>query len=154
MSQPLRIKRNPYAKWLRKYEEVGSPKEGRIAIMRDNKWGFMDESGLEVIPPVYDEVGDFKPRWFKNVYCEVLAQVRIKVYGMCVGDFGYINLQGVVVIPIIYKKVVYIHSIDDLRNSLSKYLENKAQFTLLDKPDDYLFMNVAPRKKTYHWLYS
>jgi hypothetical protein len=150
----IRIKRHPYEMWLKRYEEVGLPAEGRIAIMRDNKWGFIDELGVEVIPPIYDEVGDFKPRWFQNIYCEVLAQVRIKVDGMCTGDFGYINLQGVVVIPIRYKKVVYTHSLNDLRNSLSKYLEDKAQFTLLDKPDDYLFMNVAPRKKTYHWLYT
>ena len=145
----IRIKREPYSHWLQRYEEVGMLIEGRIVVKHHDKWGFIDESGQEVIPCIYDEVSDFEERWFEDTYFEVLAEVRITSHpSLSVGNFGFINPQGQVVIPVVYKKGVYghrsrprDHRVRDLDDALEAYLKNKAPFSLLDKPDCYLFMS-------------
>lgn len=138
----IRIKREPYSHWLQRYEEVGMLIEGRIAVKHHDKWGFIDESGQEVIPCIYDQVSDFEERWFEDTYSEVLAEVRITSHpSFTVGNFGFINLQGQVVIPVVYKKAYYIHTVREVPDALEAYLKNKAPFSLLDKPDCYLFMS-------------
>lgn len=42
---------------------------GWTKVYRDNKMGYIDESGLEIIPPVYDSIGDF------GEYCSDMAIV-------------------------------------------------------------------------------
>lgn len=145
----IRIKREPYSHWLQRYEEVGMLIKGRIAVKHHDKWGFIDESGQEVIPCIYDQVSDFEERWFQDTYFEVLAEVEITSHqGFCVRNYGFINLQGQAVIPVVYKKGVYghrsrprDHTVRDLDDALEAYLKNKAPFSLLDKPDCYLFMS-------------
>ena len=56
-------------------------------IRREGKWGYMDESGTELIPPKYDWVGVFK---------EGLAVVSKN------GRQGYIDKMGKVKIPLEY----------------------------------------------------
>lgn len=48
--ESVRIKREPYGLWLQRYEEVGMLIEDRVAVKRDGKWGFIDETGQEIIP--------------------------------------------------------------------------------------------------------
>ena len=113
--------------------------EDRVAVKRDGKWGFIDETGQEIIPLIYYKVGDFKERWFKDSYYEVLAEVSM-TSGMW-GDYGFINLRGDIVIPIIYKKMRYIRRSDELPKALETYLEAKSPFTLLDKSCYHLFFS-------------
>ncbi len=49
--ESVRIKREPYGLWLQQYEEVGMLIEDRVAVKRDEKWGFIDETGQEITPP-------------------------------------------------------------------------------------------------------
>lgn len=53
---------NPY-KELTNIETLKFPKEGLLAIRKNNKWGFIDKKGNEVIPCTYDDcdvfVGDY-----------------------------------------------------------------------------------------------
>ena len=137
--ESVRIKREPYGLWLQQYEEVGMLIEDRVAVKRDGKWGFIDETGQEIIPLIYYEVGDFKERWFKDSYYEVLAEVSM-TRGMW-GDYGFINLRGDIVIPIIYKKMNYLHRSDELPKALATYLEAKSPFTLLNKSCYHLFFS-------------
>jgi len=137
--ESVRIKREPYGLWLQQYEEVGMLIEDRVAVKRDEKWGFIDETGQEIIPLIYYEVGDFKERWFKDIYYEVLAEVSI-TSGMC-GNYGFINLRGDIVIPINYKKMNYLHRSDELPKALATYLEAKSPFTLLNKSCYHLFFS-------------
>ena len=137
--ESVRIKREPYGLWLQQYEEVGMLIEDHVAVKRDEKWGFIDETGQEIIPLIYYEVGDFKERWFKDSYYEVLAEVSI-TSGMC-GNYGFINLRGDIVIPINYKKMNYLHRSDELPKALATYLEAKSPFTLLNKSCYHLFFS-------------
>ena len=135
----VRIKREPYGLWLQQYEEVGMLIEDRVAVKRDKKWGFIDETGQEIIPPIYYEASDFKERWFKDIYYEVLAEVSM-TEGMC-RNYGFINLRGDIVIPINYKKMNYIYRSEELPKALETYLEAKSPFTLLDKSHYHLFFS-------------
>ena len=56
-------------------------------FQRAGKWGFKDETGREVIPPIYTEALNFK---------EDMAAVEMN------GLFGYINRENVLVIPYKY----------------------------------------------------
>ena len=113
--------------------------EDRVAVKRDKKWGFIDETGQEIIPPIYYEASDFKERWFKDIYYEVLSEVSM-TEEMC-RNYGFINLRGDIVIPINYKKMNYIHRSEELPKALETYLEAKSPFTLLDKSHYHLFFS-------------
>jgi hypothetical protein len=66
--------------------------EGRWPVRRDGKWGYVDMSGNEVIPPQYDQAGTFSDGLaFVNQY----------------GRWGVIDLDGNEVVPFVleYKDV-------------------------------------------------
>ena len=64
------------------------PEQDRfVKFQRAGKWGFKDENGKEVIPPIYTEALNFK---------EDMAAVEMN------GLFGYINRENVLVIPYKY----------------------------------------------------
>jgi hypothetical protein len=44
-----------------KYTQVGDFSEGLAAMELNGKYGFIDESGAEVIPLIYDEEDDIFP---------------------------------------------------------------------------------------------
>ncbi len=53
-----------------KYENANPFRDGRAAIRRGAKWGFIDVTGKEVIPPTFDDVKDFGEglaRAYKNL---------------------------------------------------------------------------------------
>jgi hypothetical protein len=58
--------------------------EGLVSVEQNNKIGFIDKAGRQVIPPRYQNAGPFS---------EGLAAVRIK------GKYGYIDRSGKMVIP-------------------------------------------------------
>lgn len=64
------------------------PEKDRFTkFQRAGKWGFKDENGKEIIPPIYTEALPFK---------EDMAAVEMN------GLFGYINRENVLVIPYKY----------------------------------------------------
>lgn len=53
-----------------KYENANPFRDGRAAVRRGSKWGFIDVTGKEVIPPTFDDVKDFGEglaRAYKNL---------------------------------------------------------------------------------------
>ncbi|MFM8927776.1 MAG: WG repeat-containing protein [Rhodoluna sp.] len=144
--ESLRIPREPYGLWLQQYEEVGMLIMDRVAVRRGDKWGFINETGQEIIPPIYAEVSNFKQRWFKDIYFEVLAEVSME-RGVW-REIGFINLRGDIVIPMNYKKHGWKCTSNELPKALETYLEAKSPFTLLDKSNYHLFFshNDPPSK--------
>ena len=63
------------------YQDIGIFKEGLALIKRDNKWGFADTTGKEVIAPVYDDA-------FAEGFIEGRAFVNIN------GKWGMIDKKG------------------------------------------------------------
>ncbi len=49
-----------YQKSKLEYDSANFISEGRIAVKRNGKWGFLDRFGIEVISPVFDKVGQFR----------------------------------------------------------------------------------------------
>ncbi len=66
---------------------IEQEKDRFTKFQRAGKWGFKDENGKEVIPPIYTEALPFK---------EDMAAVEMN------GLFGYINRENVLVIPYKY----------------------------------------------------
>lgn len=64
--------------------------EGLGAVKRDNKWGFVNKTGKEIIPLIYDDVQRFS---------EGLAAVCLN------GKYGFIGQTGKEVIPLMYDEV-------------------------------------------------
>ena len=62
-------------------------KDRFVKFQRAGKWGFKDENGVEVIPPIYTEALNFK---------EDMAAVEMN------GLFGYIDRENTLVIPYKY----------------------------------------------------
>ena len=48
-----------FAEAVRKYDEISPFSEGLAAVRKDNKWGFINPKGKEVIPCKYDRVGKY-----------------------------------------------------------------------------------------------
>jgi hypothetical protein len=70
------------------YDAVFSFSEGLAVAIRNEKAGFIDKTGKEVIPCIYDRAGNFS---------EGLAAVRKKD-----GKVGYVDKTGKVIIPFEY----------------------------------------------------
>ena len=71
------------------YDQIGSFRENRLAVMRDGLWGFVDNEGMEIIPCRFREVSDFY---------EGLAAVKLGRY------WGFIDKLGNVKIEFQYKR--------------------------------------------------
>ena len=74
-----------------KYDRCGDFNEGLAWVCLNDKYGFVNKDGVEVIPPIYDSVNDF---------CEGMAGVSVD------DKYGFINTQGHVVVPICYDKIL------------------------------------------------
>ena len=70
-----------------KYDYIYSYNEGLIGVKLNDKWGFVDKTGREIIPLKYDGVGSFY---------EGLAEVKLN------GKWGFIDKTGKEVIPFKY----------------------------------------------------
>ena len=56
---------------------------GWTKVFRDNRIGYIDETGLEIIPPIYDSIGDF------GEYCTDIAIVTKDALTGLVNTDGY-----------------------------------------------------------------
>ncbi|GJM33287.1 MAG: hypothetical protein DHS20C18_22880 [Saprospiraceae bacterium] len=72
------------------YDELGDFSEGRLAVMRNGMWGFVNSDGLEVIPCRFREVKNFS---------EGLAAVKLG------NNWGFIDKQGNVEIEFQYSRI-------------------------------------------------
>ena len=72
--------------WMNKYNSVYDFSEGLAGVETNDKWGFVNKSGKEVIPCKYDDVYDFS---------EGLAGVKMN------GKWGFVNKSGKEVILVV-----------------------------------------------------
>ncbi|MDR2467074.1 MAG: WG repeat-containing protein [Prevotellaceae bacterium] len=79
-------KRNPS----KRYKKADKFSEGLAAVKLNGKYGFIDRTGMEIIPFRYDDAGAFS---------EGLAKVRTN------GKWGFIDKMGKEAIPSIYDNV-------------------------------------------------
>jgi hypothetical protein len=48
-----------YGDWVKNFDRVGLFFQGRAAVKKNNKWGYVDERGKIVIPIKYNYAADF-----------------------------------------------------------------------------------------------
>lgn len=120
---------------LSKYREVGYVSEGRIAVSADGKWGFVDETGKEIIPPKFAEVQRFSEglagvgirspdnagiilygyidRMGKEVVKPKYDEAKPFYEGLAPvnkqGKWGFIDKTGKEVTPLQYRAVKFFH---------------------------------------------
>lgn len=109
-----------------KYDEVRKFSEEMAAVKIDNKWGFINNRGEEVIKVEYDAVSDFE---------EGFARVKLN------GNWGYINKKGEVVIPIKYSSALPIREglagVRDFPVKAGGYLDTSGNEVIPFKYDSY-----------------
>lgn len=76
----------------KKYDDVDSFKEGFAIVSLNEKYGFIDQQGKEVIPLKYDDVFSFS---------EGLARVKLN------GKFGFVDQKGKEIIPLKYEHAYF-----------------------------------------------
>lgn len=76
-----------YEKQINDYEIINEYYNKLALVMKDNKWGYIDQYGEEVIPLQYDVANNFT-----NSFAKVKKD----------GKWGYINTDGEIIIPIEY----------------------------------------------------
>lgn len=86
------------AKSIKKYDKLYSFHEGLARVCKDNKYGFIDKKGQEIISCKYDDADDFDGG---------IAIIKIS------GKKGGINVNGNIVIPAIFD-VIHWNSKDSL----------------------------------------
>lgn len=90
VSDTLRIKREEDSlreQFFKRYDYVGLFQDGLALVKLNGKYGFIDKTGIEVIPLKYDDAISFQ---------NGLAHVRLN------GKHGFINKTAQVIIPFIY----------------------------------------------------
>ena len=73
------------------YSEVRFASDGRAGVCRNDKWGFVDKEGNEVIPCKYENV-----EYFYHGHCFVEKN----------GKWGIINTDGKEVVPCEYENIL------------------------------------------------
>ena len=104
------------------YDEIGSFREGRLAVKRNGLWGFVDRDGLEVIPCRFREVQNFS---------DGLAAAKLA------NSWGFIDKQGDVSVDFLYRRA------GNFQNGLSwvyseegvGYINSKGEFIVPPKFD-------------------
>ena len=74
------------------YQKASEFKHGVAVVQIDNKWGIINQKGIEIIPPKYDKIESFKDGY---------AKVRIK------GFSGLTNLKGEQIVQPDYEFISY-----------------------------------------------
>lgn len=74
------------------YQEARRFQNGVAVVRLGDKWGIINQKGINIIPPKYDKIEDFE-----NGY----ARVRVK------GFYGLTNLKGKFIVPPTFEQVSY-----------------------------------------------
>lgn len=78
-----------------KYDKVSKFVNGLALVQLNNKYGYINKKGKEIISCKYDLANDFD---------EKISRVRIK------DKIGYINIKGKILIPIKYENAFNLHN--------------------------------------------
>ena len=81
-----------------KYDEIGSFSEGLAAYRFGNKWGFLKSDGVEIIDAEYTDVGTYTNGF-------VWASLGDFKDGKYYGKYGFLNIEGKRICPLIYDSV-------------------------------------------------
>lgn len=106
------------------YETVGDYYNGLALVKKDNKYGYVDRNGEEIIPVQYDTANDFIKKYAKVEkdekwgYIDVNGNIIIPIeyeycgdvsYGVVAvgneGKYGFISIEGNPICDLIYDKV-------------------------------------------------
>ena len=103
--------------------------EGLIYAKRENKWGFINKKGVEVIPCIYDDVRDFHEG--RALFLKVeLIDGEVKYWR------GYVNQEGVEVAlwdnGNIFDCYSIIETIGDFSEGLASF-QNECKYGYIDK---------------------
>ena len=136
------------------FEEARELMYGHMAVKHEGKWGLIDKTGKFVIPPNFDippeifseglclvvdndgKIGYFNendswqiPPQFEDGtgFSEGLAGVKIN------GKWGFINTNGTIIIPAIYKKIETL-----FENNTAKVLRDDGQWIKINKKGEVL----------------
>ena len=85
-----------------KYDNVWSFGEGLAGVSLNDKFGFIDKSGNEVIPLIYN---DTKHGFYHGIAAVNKGAIRDRIMGLHGGRWGFINKEGKEVIPIKFDQV-------------------------------------------------
>lgn len=111
------------------YDQIGSIREGRLAVMQNGKWGFANQEGELIIPCQYDDV---------RTFYEGLVAVRVGK------NWGYIDRFGKTVIAAQYKTA------GDFSNGLAA-VEAGSLLGYIDTLGNYL---ISPQFKEVRTFYQ
>ncbi len=132
------------------YDEIGSFREGRLAVKRNGMWGFVDRDGLEVIPCRFRDAQSFSEgraavklgRFWG--YIDKLGHTEIDfklaragsfqeglAWALASNQYGYIDSTGQFVIPGKFERAF------DFQNGLARVAEN-GRIGLIDTQGRYI----------------
>jgi len=139
-------------------DKIYDPREGYMReTISEGKWGFIDSSGIEVIPVMYDKAGNFseglalvtlgKEQFFIDKkgqkafdflydtflnFSEGLGVVRKSV------KYGYINLKGQEVIPLIFDQAYeFREGVAQVeKNRMRGYINSSGEFEITPQFED------------------
>jgi len=110
-----------FASAVQRYDLVGRFYEGRAAVCKNKKWGFINTLGEEKIPCQYDLV---------NRFCQKLAAVKLN------DSWGFIDPNGSTIIPI----TMNVSDVGLFSEGLAFVASN------MDQPMSYYFINNKGEK--------
>lgn len=145
------------------YDEIGSFREGRLAVRHNGLWGFVDRNGLEIIPCRFTQVNNFSDGYAsvrlgnKWGFIDKQGLVEIEFQYQRAGNFqnglawvstpkgiGYINQKGEMVIPAQFDRAsdfdrnvarVVVNGLHGLIDSKGKYIQ-RPKFTDIGEFDE------------------
>ena len=99
------------------YDWVGDFSEGLATVKLNDKYGYIDKTGKEIIPCKYDWVNDFK---------DGFARVVLN------GKYGCINKVGKDVIPCIFEEII----IGPMRNTINFWIKDNGKWGYMNQLGD------------------
>jgi len=120
------------------YDEIGEFHEGLVSVRLNDKWGYVDSIGNEVIPLKYEEARNFS---------ENLAPVKLN------GKWGFIDKTGKEIIPFKYDNAI---SFDfgfapvSLNGKMGLIDNTGKEITPL-KYDDWYFTQICTEEELYYF---
>lgn len=139
------------------YDELGQFSEGRLAVKRNDLWGFVNADGLEVIPCRFQEVQNFSNgsaaaklgnKWgFINRQGEVVIDFKYRRAGSFKDELawvyyknkvGYINQEEAFIVPATFDRAY------DFQHGVARVVVD-GKYGLIDRTGDYI---IRPSRYT------
>jgi len=139
------------------YDELGQFSEGRLAVKRNDLWGFVNADGLEVIPCRFQEVQNFSNgsaaaklgnKWgFINRQGEVVIDFKYRRAGSFKDELawvyyknkvGYINQEEAFIVPATFDRAF------DFQHGVARVVVD-GKYGLIDRSGDYI---IRPSRYT------